>query len=323
MIVPSFDGAAMVPDPRVTAMVTLYAQRELRKRRIPGDGDGDGIPNEGDKGNGKRGIGYSRIKTLAGRMGVQIGGTNSEINALVNAARNGSADQIGGAKASKPELQRFKEALLAEMKGAPAKPKAPAAKPAQAAPAAKPAATAKPAAAKPGTTPKAASDAAHAAATISLSAREVEAMQNYTGGMFQTLNPRLRAGKAASREDKADLQSMDAAFARAATKEPIVAYRGVSGDFAAKLKPGVTYTDGGFTSVSSDPKAADNFVRGDGSALLEVRVPKGSKAVSVKAFSQFKGEEEIVLNRGGNYRVVDRINGDWKTPARIIVEYYE
>lgn len=148
-------------------------------------------------------------------------------------------------------------------------------------------------------------------------------MINYSGAMYADLNTRLRQGKGPARADKADFDAMDQAFSKAGTTEDMTVYRGVGGSFVQQLVKGTSYTDGGFTSVTSSQSIADNFARGDeGEAILEIRVPKGSKAISVKDFSQFgKAEQEIVLNRGGRFTVTDRIEGKKGKPARIIVEY--
>ncbi len=185
-------------------------------------------------------------------------------------------------------------------------------------------------------------DTAHGNASVEMTPREVEAMQNYSGAMYKGLNERLRAGKGASRGDAADLKEMDKAFARASTVEPMTVYRGIGPEFAKQLKPGVSFTDGGFTSTTSSRDIAEGYSTfgGSGGAVMEVRVPKGAKAISLKDTSAFggktsvaKSEEEILLNRGGKYRVVEVIQDKPKTvkgrdgrsrrvtpPPRIIVE---
>lgn len=174
--------------------------------------------------------------------------------------------------------------------------------------------------------PAASGPAAQKAAKVNLSARESEAMLGYTGAMFRTLNPRLRAGKGPLAEDKTDLKHMDAAFAKASTAEDMVVYRGVTGDFFQKLTVGSEFVDGGFVSTTSDLKAARNFLRGDRSenVLMEIKVPKGSKAISLGDIGAFaKTEQEILLNRGGKFRVIEQQKATRTRPAKVVMEYVD
>lgn len=161
---------------------------------------------------------------------------------------------------------------------------------------------------------------AHEAAKTQMDARETEAVKNYTGAMFRDVNPALRSGKPIPKKDRRDVDHMDAVFAKSSTKEPMTVYRGVSPDVAAKMQKGSSFKDGAFVSTTSDKSTAQSFARGGG-AVMEVRVPKGSKAVSVRDVSQFgKSEQEILLNRGGNYRVVDVKKATRTRPQTIVVE---
>lgn len=298
-------------------------------KRIPGDGDGDGIAYENRDKAGKK-LGKPALATLLGaHRGMSLTDESMARN-MARAAASGNADRVAGMSMSGATGKAFKAAVLAAMQGsakpAAAPPKAEAPKPEAppqpkaAAPASKPAARVKPAAAAAAR--KAANDTAHKATTAALDARQKEAMLNYTGAMFRDLNPRLRAGKGPAPADKADLTSMDAAFAKASTSEAVTLYRGVQGDFAAKLKVGSSFQDGGFTSASSDKGAADVFARSSRDAVLEIRVPKGSKAISVRELSQFgKSEQEVVLNRGGTFKVVQRTEAQGDNPAQIVLEY--
>jgi len=147
--------------------------------------------------------------------------------------------------------------------------------------------------------------------------------------MFRDLNPRLRAGQQPKASDRADVKALDEAFAQSKTTAPITVYRGVGGDIVSRLTPGATFRDGAYQSTSSDRKAAENFVRGTGnimeqrrtSALMEITVPEGARAMSVRDVSQFsKSEQEVLLDRGGEYRVTGVRQGTRTRPTVIQVE---
>lgn len=162
----------------------------------------------------------------------------------------------------------------------------------------------------------------HSAVNSEMNDRQKEAFDNYAGSMFRDVNPRLRQGKPPSREDKKDVEEMDKVFASSSSSADVVVYRGVSSEAVEKMVPGSTFVDGGFVSTSSSKQTASNFARGDGSAVMEIRVPKGSKAVSLinnGAFS--KAEKEVLLNRGGKFKVVSFKKGNRFKPGNLVVEY--
>lgn len=163
---------------------------------------------------------------------------------------------------------------------------------------------------------------AHAASSLSFTAREIEAFGNYTGAMYKTVNPRLRAGKSVSSDDKEDLAIMDKAFAKASLSQAVTVYRGLAPEIASKLTVGSSFKDGGFTSTSTDKDIGRMYtnIGGGGSALMEIRVPKGAKAISVKSASQFTKENEILLNRGSSFRVVGEKAATRLRPRTLIVE---
>jgi hypothetical protein len=170
--------------------------------------------------------------------------------------------------------------------------------------------------------------AAHKAASAKLDEKEVQALKEYTGSMYTTVNPLLRAGKPVSKEDRNEVKLVDEAFKKAKTTEPIEVYRGISGDFYSGLKDGDVFEDKGFVSTSTDLDTADNFARGDAKAIMKVQVPKGSRAISVDSLSVFKkggaavrSENEILLDRGGKFKVISIKPGKGNQPKIITVEY--
>src|SRR5882672_584549 len=108
--------------------------------------------------------------------------------------------------------------------------------------------------------------AAHKAASADLNPEQVQALKEYTGAMYLSVNPRLRAGKPVPREDRKEMKLVDEAFSKARTKEPIEVYRGIGRtdqDIFANIKIGESFNDGGFVSTSTDKNTAFNFARGD------------------------------------------------------------
>jgi hypothetical protein len=176
--------------------------------------------------------------------------------------------------------------------------------------------------------------AAHKAATpVGLDEAHKQAIKEYTGTMYQSVNQALRKGKPVPAADRKEMKLVDEAFSKAKTTEPLEVYRGIGpmdADKFAGLKVGDTFEDKGFVSTSTDKDTAENFSRGDTPTMMHVQVPKGSKAISVDSMSVFKkggyatrSENEILLNRGGKFKVLSIKPAKGRQPRVITVEYQD
>lgn len=176
--------------------------------------------------------------------------------------------------------------------------------------------------------------AAHKAATPQgLDDAHKQAIKEYTGTMYINVNQALRKGKPVPKEDRAEMKLVEEAFSKARTTEPLEVYRGIGPsdqDMFAGLKVGDSFQDKGYTSTSTDKDTADNFSRGDNPTIMQIQVPKGSKAISVDSMSVFKkgghavrSENEILLNRGGSFKVVSIKPGKRGQPRIVTVEYQD
>jgi hypothetical protein len=76
---------------------------------------------------------------------------------------------------------------------------------------------------------------------------------------------------------------------------------------AAKVDFDDVIEDKGFVSTSSDETRAIGFGRSRDSTILQIHVPKGSKAMSVKELSGFAAEEEILLNKESKFRILKKV----------------
>lgn len=164
---------------------------------------------------------------------------------------------------------------------------------------------------------------AQVASMAALNNKQTAALAEYAnefqGGAYTEINSSLRSGGELSDGARGIVEQMDSAFQHAQTQEQITVYRGVPAAVAERLVAGASFTDPGFVSTSSDEKIARSFA--GGGALMEVVVPKGSRALSmwdVPKDPDVGDEKEILLNRGGSFRVVGRKDGQ---PPRIVVEY--
>lgn len=120
-------------------------------------------------------------------------------------------------------------------------------------------------------------------------------------------NKGLKEEGVTKKEVKQWIDTIEKTFEHAKTKEDMVVYRGFSEDISVGLNPGDIIEDKGFVSTSSDENRADGFVRSRNATLLQIHVPKGSKAMSVKELSGFAAEEEILLNKNSKFRILKKV----------------
>lgn len=147
-----------------------------------------------------------------------------------------------------------------------------------------------------------------------------EAVVNYTNGSgwYSTINNDLRGIDPAtgSRALKVAeyVQALDAAIAKTVPlEEPTYTYRGVKEDAARlfrDLRPGDTFTDNGFVSSSFSKEFATRWAK-DSGVVIEILNPAGSRGLMPIAYRAemeprfVKGEVELLLPRGSEFRVVE------------------
>ena len=175
---------------------------------------------------------------------------------------------------------------------------------------------------------------------VKLSWKEKKHIIDYSGQMYQDVNECLRnydmLMMAAQEEDGDEdplvgysgmtvselvdyADVISGALKKHRTPKPIITYRGITDDYFndhdIDLEPGTELWDYGFASTSSDVSVAERFC-GEG-YIMEVHIPKGSKAASIDSLSNFAGDEkEVLIDRGACFTIkeVDKKN------KRLIVE---
>ena len=172
-----------------------------------------------------------------------------------------------------------------------------------------------------------------------LTKAERKHIMDYSGNMYQDVNDCLRRYdeimKAAEEEEDDDplvgfsgmtvhelvdyADVISNALKKHRTPKPIVTYRGVNEDYVdmmeSEFKVGNRLVDYGFASTSSDIEVAKTFC-GDG-YLMEVHIPKGSRAASIDSLSNFSGVEKEVLIDKEAYFVIKEVD---KKNKKLIVE---
>lgn len=147
-----------------------------------------------------------------------------------------------------------------------------------------------------------------------LTTSQKDALENYTAEYYRVYNQALRGDYLDRLRDKwkDEVKELDSLFKDASTKEDIIVNRFIedeSDSFTKKLEIGSEFVDKAFTSTTygtqEDIKNIGFFGENDPYSVLEIHVPKGTKAIDISDYSYNKDEKEILIDRNTKYRVVD------------------
>lgn len=165
--------------------------------------------------------------------------------------------------------------------------------------------------------------------------REMEALEYYQGGRFETLNGYMRGTLpfTPNERERAYIEQqrdgLNSLMARSRTTENLEVHRGMlvtprdpaAAALLASWQPGATFREPAYLSTTLDPRLAQRFSQSDSpwpntpgtrSVDIRVRVPAGTPAVYMNA-ARPRGntdERELLLTSGLTYRVVSRVDRD-------------
>ena len=115
------------------------------------------------------------------------------------------------------------------------------------------------------------------------------------------------------------IDELTSVMEKAETKANMKTYRGLSSDYfysiKDKLKVGDVLEDKGFVSTSTDEEVTGRF----GNWTMEILIPKGSRATSVKHLSGVEDEDEVLLDAGSKFEVSE-INHEKKRLVVLLVQ---
>ena len=143
-----------------------------------------------------------------------------------------------------------------------------------------------------------------------ISSAERNGVEVYTGSAYIDMNMYLR-GQRSSTSYAKEIRQATAALKKASLPEEVIVRRGSGYNMLRELGVdiseankgkliGAIVTDKGFMSTS--PASGGGF---SGDIEYVVKVPKGSQAMYVDTISRHRGEEELLINRGGKYIIED------------------
>jgi hypothetical protein len=145
---------------------------------------------------------------------------------------------------------------------------------------------------------------------MDLTPEEKVSIAGYTGSLYGVINDFLRFGEDADESVIASIGQIDSAIAKSKVNEDLTLYRGVDERYAAELQRraitiGDSLVDAGFLSTSKSESIARRFLGFEGGGLLfKIRIPEGRKALPVGPYSKYPNEEEFLLPRETELRIV-------------------
>lgn len=160
--------------------------------------------------------------------------------------------------------------------------------------------------------------------TKKLTDKQVSAIMSYSGSMYSQINLQLR-GLGSKNSYASDLvKRLDSVMKSAKTTKDMIVYRGITSSLFSKLEVGAVLKDAGFGSTTTKQSVAKGFAdsstytsnkKGENAnpVIMKVQVPKGSRALSMMKYSQYKDEEEILIDRNSRYKVISISGSDRKT----------
>jgi hypothetical protein len=113
-------------------------------------------------------------------------------------------------------------------------------------------------------------------------------------------------------------------MSRASLPEPMVVHRGIGGNGLKEIlklgmKKGSIIPDPGFLSTSKSSGVGKSFQNSSDNIMLEIRLPKGARAVDLGKLSDNPGEQEVLLDRNSKLKVVS-FNSKTKTAVMELVQ---
>lgn len=143
-----------------------------------------------------------------------------------------------------------------------------------------------------------------------ISASERRGVEVYTGSAYYDMNKFLR-GRTSSTSYEDEIKMCAQALSKASLPQETIVRRGADYNMLRELGVPVTESnkgaligaiveDKGFMSTSPAPHGGFS-----GDIEYVIRLPQGSQAMYVDSISRHKGEEELLINKGGRYQVED------------------
>ena len=143
-----------------------------------------------------------------------------------------------------------------------------------------------------------------------ISSTERNGVKVYTSNAYSDMNEYLR-GQRTTTKYSDEIKQATAALKKASLPEEVIVRRGSDYNMLRELGVdiseankdklvGAIVTDKGFMSTS--PASGGGF---SGNIEYVIKVPKGSQAMYVDTISRYRGEEELLINRGGKYIIED------------------
>lgn len=153
-----------------------------------------------------------------------------------------------------------------------------------------------------------------------LTGTQQESVRLLTGGKYYHDLNEMAYNEYFNPSNREELENManvlDESFKKFKLKDEIVAYRGMSRKEFNQILSGNEFKE--FKHLSIDEKVAKQFAKRsiDDGVVVKFYLPKGTSGAYIGDYSQYKNEQEFVLNRNAKYEAI------WKSKNEMEVYVY-
>jgi hypothetical protein len=137
---------------------------------------------------------------------------------------------------------------------------------------------------------------------MNASEQEQKALKAYTGTEFSDMNDMLYGKIPYDAYYDRQNKRLDRIIKKFKLKKDIITYRGTDASHYTDWEMDKTYTLPAFISTSIDKN--NEIVNPD--FIIEMRIKKGTRGMYIGSLSKHEEEDEFLLGRGLNYRVIEK-----------------
>jgi len=140
------------------------------------------------------------------------------------------------------------------------------------------------------------------------SSAQRESISSYSETGYLNINDSLFSGKIKTPEIENDIKNIDSIMNKSIVQNDLVTFRGTSAEYFKDWNVNEIHEFKSFmsTSISKEVVEKDFLSSYSNKMLIEVMVPKGTKGLYLGTNSECDWEQELLLNRGMKYKVLEK-----------------
>jgi len=140
-----------------------------------------------------------------------------------------------------------------------------------------------------------------------LTEEQYKSIYNYSDTGYTDINDTLYGNIPATPEIEAEIKTLDGIIGKSETQSDLIVYKGSRAEFYKDWNINETHEREAYYSTTVSKNAVKEFlVEYKNPMTIEIMVPKGTKALYLGTNSSLDDEDELLLNRGLKYKVLEK-----------------